>query len=70
MRITRQAIRSFNLGLSLTYNDAYNIANNLGTRAERAYLEEVKIALFPYTRRGVTRKDLAIFTKLSDGVAV
>jgi len=63
MKISANAIRSFNRQDELVQNDNWNIANNLGTLAERKFLKDV--ARYSYLEK-VTRKDVNDYIRLQE----
>lgn len=46
MVISKEALRSYNKGKELTFNEGYNKAQKLGTRKEGAFLN--KVAYYKY----------------------
>ena len=61
MKISVDAIRSFNNRNELTFNDDWNKAQNLGTRAERKFLGSV--AGYFYLEK-ITHKNIKHYIKL------
>lgn len=63
IRISNDAIRAFNAGISPSFNPAVNLRDRRGTFEEHAVLRRIHHAKYGVVGRGkITRKDLTEYT--------